>query len=421
MKKILCSCFLLLVVILATPIYAQDTLQVEGKIQQEELSLSSAYAYVWNVEEGIALYEKAAHERMYPASMTKIMTTLVALDELDDLDAVYTFTEDIFDGLAEEGASVAGYQVGDQATIKDLLYGIMLPSGADAARAIASLVAGSETAYAQKMNEKAQALGMNDTHFVNTSGLHDDDHYSTVYDVSLMLQAALKYEPFKEIFGAVNYHTSYADLTFSSTRLTSLAYAGISENFLTGSKTGFTLEGGLCLAASMEVNGAHYLTITGLASTDPTSGEHMADAKRIQTYLSDHYELANVFAKQTPMTKLAIRHGKQEEVDGMLQEDAQILMEKGEQPVSSFQPEENVAPIEQGAVIATLTITSPSLSLTHTYDVFATQAINRDWLSYLLHAWWFYVLCLLFLFLMLLFVIKQKKKKMRRNSRNKRK
>lgn len=401
MKKLLIIALSLWIALssLNTSIQAATNVQETTGIAQSALSLHSEYAYIWNVEEQMPLYEKASHERMYPASLTKVMTTLVALEEQPDLEEVILMSADIFEGLAEEGASVAGYQIGEEATVRDLLYGILLPSGADAARAIAKRVAGSEAAYAQKMNEKAQALGMKDTHFVNTSGLHDDQHYTTAYDLSLLLQAALKNETFQELFGAVSYQSELGNHTFYSTRLSGLANAGIQNDFLTGSKTGFTLEGGLCLAASMEVNGAHYLIITGNAGNDFASGEHIQDGYRIYQYLQAHYQLMQIHQKLESIRQVEVTYGKGDQVDGMYLVDASILVEKGKESevTIEFTPAQHVtAPISTYDVIGTERIVSPSLGITHTYEVYAMHAVERDMWAYLFHSWWFYaLLCLL--------------------------
>lgn len=380
-------------------------------IETASLSLTSEYAYIWNLDEELPIYEKSIHERMYPASLTKIMTTLVALESLDDLDEVISLRDETFLTLIEEGASVAGYQSGDQATVRDLLYGIMLPSGADAARAIAIRVAGSEEAYARKMNEKAVSLGMVDTQFVNTSGLHDDQHYTTAYDLSLLLKEALNNETFVEIFDAVQYHTELGDKIFYSTRLSSLAQAGLEEDILTGSKTGYTLEGGLCLAATMEVNNAHYMIITGNAGNEYGSGEHMSDAFTIHQYLAEHYEFIQISQADDILQAIPVRYGKQDTVDGVLSEDIGLLTEKGESlDFVMIEDEETVAPIEPQELIGHYQVTAQGTGITHIYEVYASSAVERDMLSYLFHSWWFYTVLMLPIIGIIMILCRKKQK-----------
>ena len=138
------------------------------------------------------LAEKGMDEKIYPASMTKVMTLLVAAENLPDLGATFPMTQAIIDPLYLAGASMAGYVNGETVTMRDLLYGAVVPSGAEATEALAQAVAGSEEAFVAMMNEKAAALGLTNTHFMNTSGLHDENHYSTVREIALILQAALE-------------------------------------------------------------------------------------------------------------------------------------------------------------------------------------------------------------------------------------
>ena len=120
---------------------------------------------------------------MYPASLTKVMTAVVVLDHADELDAVVEAPADMFPALWEQNASMAGLQPGESATVEDMLYGLMLPSGADCAIALARYVAGDVEAFVELMNRTAAALGMSGTHFTNPTGLHDADHYSTARDM----------------------------------------------------------------------------------------------------------------------------------------------------------------------------------------------------------------------------------------------
>lgn len=186
-KIIISICFMSFLMIQAPP-------QISAK--EEELQVESKYVTIYSLNEHSAIYEQKAHEQMYPASLTKIMTTLVALEHIDDLHKEIVLGKDIFEGLEKEGASVAGYNIDDKAQLIDLLYGTMLPSGADAARAVAKHVAGSEEGFVKLMNEKAAELKLEHTHFMNTTGLHHDNHYSTTADMAKILETALKNKTF---------------------------------------------------------------------------------------------------------------------------------------------------------------------------------------------------------------------------------
>lgn len=138
-------------------------------------------------------------ERIYPASMTKIMTALLTIENLPDLNETITVPEDIFEELTAQDASVAGFNPYEQPTVRDLLYGVLLPSGADACETLARAVGGSEEGFVAMMNQKAEELGLTNTHFENCTGLHNDNHYSTCRDIAVLMSECLKSDTFREI------------------------------------------------------------------------------------------------------------------------------------------------------------------------------------------------------------------------------
>ena len=155
------------------------------------LEINSEHAILYNMNEDMVLYEKDADTRTYIASLTKIMTTIVAIENIDNMNEYVTIPYEALDGLIEANASVAGFRLGQKVTYKDLLYGILLPSGADATKTVAYYIAGSEDNFVDLMNKKALDLGLTNTHFGTTSRLDTDNHYSTVGAMSIILQYAL--------------------------------------------------------------------------------------------------------------------------------------------------------------------------------------------------------------------------------------
>lgn len=402
MKRIWFIIAMMFVSMLYVPVHATDTIKEESFD-----TVQSEYVSIWNVEEEKVLYEKQAQKRMYPASLTKIMTTLVALEAMDDLHETITLNEAVFEGLEEANASVAGYRVGDQATLEDLLYGIMLPSGADAARAIAIHCYGSEAAFVNKMNEKAASLNLSETHFTNTTGLHDNDHYSSAADLSIILREALKNETFQTIFEAPQYETSDHTKVFYATRVSAISLAGINEDFLTGSKTGYTLEGGLCLASTMEANGAHYIVITGNAGNDYATLQHIQDAYTIYQTLSSQYQLTTLYSKMEVIQEVPVKYGNEDHVPVVAYIDIEALNKIGEELDLEFNIDDVIAGVKEGDELGELNIVSPSLEITHSYTLFANADVSRDWIAYLLHAWWFYVVILLGILWSILFMIRR--------------
>lgn len=242
---------------------------------------------------GAVLGEENADESIYPASLTKMMTVLLAAENFDDLDASVTLDEELFSPLWAANASMAGFEPGEVVTVRDLLYGAMLPSGAECCAAIAQALDGSEAAFADRMNRRARELGMENTHFVNATGLQDSDHRSTVRDLALLLDAALDNPTFREVFTAPRYSTSPTNLhpdgiTVYSSALSLFQDADLGRMTLLGGKTGFTDEAGLCLATLAEADGAEYILVTtGAPGQSHTDTAHARDAAAVYQRLSD--------------------------------------------------------------------------------------------------------------------------------------
>ena len=178
----------------------------EGSFNPEDVT--SQAGALFDLTDREVLYSKDAFEKLYPASITKVMTALIAI-KYDNLEDQVTVTEDAV--ITETGATLCGIQPGDTLTLEQLLYGLMLPSGNDAGAAIAIHMSGSIDAFADKMNEEAKRLGATDTHFMNPHGLHDEDHYTTAYDLYLIFNEALKYPEFRTVTGSTAYTANYTN------------------------------------------------------------------------------------------------------------------------------------------------------------------------------------------------------------------
>lgn len=242
---------------------------------------------------GGILGEQNAAESIYPASLTKMMTVLLAAENLTDLDAAVTLEDDLFGPLWSANASMAGFEPGETVTVRDFLYGALLPSGAECCAAIAVQLDSSETAFADRMNRRAEALGMENTHFVNATGLQDSEHVSTVGDLAVLLDAALDNPTFREVFTAPRYSTRPTNLhpdgiTVYSSAVSLLQDADLGRMTLLGGKTGFTDEAGLCLATLLESDGTEYILVTaGAPGQSHTDTAHARDAATVCQRLSD--------------------------------------------------------------------------------------------------------------------------------------
>ena len=213
--------------------------------------------------------ERNAHTRTYPASTTKIMTLLVAVENITDMNDTFTMTLDITDPLYLADASVAQFLNGEKVCMKDLLYGMILPSGADAAMGLAIKIAGSEEGFVKLMNQKVKELGLKNTNFTNVTGLHNVKNYSSAYDMAVILDAALQNDICKEVLSTYQYTTAKTPqnpngILLSST-LFSYMYGTEPETAtILGGKTGFVNESGYCIASygKANANDNEYIVIT---------------------------------------------------------------------------------------------------------------------------------------------------------------
>ncbi len=231
--------------------------------------IASKYCILVDLENNKVLAERNADKRMYPASMTKIMTLIVAVENMKSLDDTFTMTYEILNPLIDEDASIAGFEENETITIKDMLYGAILPSGADATVGLAEAIAGSETDFVRMMNEKVEEMGLKNTHFTNTSGLHDENHYSTVLDMAVILEYALQNNLCREILSTYQYTTTKTKehpkgILLEST-LFSRMYGNEVENVtIEGGKTGFTSEAQHCMASFAIKNNKEYIAVTAM-------------------------------------------------------------------------------------------------------------------------------------------------------------
>lgn len=255
-------------------------------------SVYEPYFILVNADNPTAAYngvEKEADRQVFPASTTKILSCIVALENgnLDDMVTVSAKAVDF-----GRGNSLMGLEEGDTFSLRDLLYGMMLPSGNDAAIAIAEHIAGSTEAFADKMNEKAQALGMTHSHFVTVHGKQNDNHYTTVRDMALLTAYALKNETFREIVSAKTYSTVSGPRTIellNSNRLlvdtpateTLPDPASCLYEYAIGVKTGDTAKAGKCLIAAAERDGITLIAVLyGGTLNDPDYNDGWSDQRR---------------------------------------------------------------------------------------------------------------------------------------------
>lgn len=223
-------------------------------------------------DSGMVLYEKNADERRYPASTTKIMTALLVLENIADLNETVTAQASDFETL-EADSSSAGIKEGETVTVEDLLYGLMLPSGNEAAYMLARHVAGSYEAFVDMMNKRAEELGCTGTHFVNPCGLHDDNHYTTARDLYKIAYAAMQDETFADIADTVQWNMSKTNMqeerkVLTTNQLIFSSYQPWAYAYCKGIKTGNTSQAGNCFVGYAEYGDAKlYSVVMGCDSS----------------------------------------------------------------------------------------------------------------------------------------------------------
>lgn len=288
-----------------TYIYAEEiTLNETSTTSDRIFDITSKNVILYNLDDKNVIYEKDSNEKVEIASLTKIMTTLVAIENISNLDKDVVITSEVFRGI--EDYSQAGLSIGDKVTFKDLLYGIMLPSGADCVRAVILNMGKSNDEFVKLMNDKAKEIGLKNTNFDNAIGMDSDDNYSTAGDIAKLLIYALDNETFKTIYTTKSYTISSINLKLNST-LVSYANRLDTSNIL-GAKSGFTDGAGLCLSSIAKFNDISYLLVVLGADTSSKSNA-VKDSLEIYDYYAKNYGYIKVLKKDQVLKKIDVKWG----------------------------------------------------------------------------------------------------------------
>lgn len=356
---------LLTALLLCTPAAALE------QPSEEELSIGAPAAILIERETGTVLYEKNADERLSPASVTKIMTLLLIFEQLDSgrlsTDAVVTASTN----ACAMGGSQIWLREGEQMTVDEMIKCIAVSSANDCAVAMAEHICGSEAAFTKRMNERAQALGMENTHFLNSTGLTDDPaHYTTARDIAVMSRALLAYPRIRD------YTTIWMDTVrggkfgLSNTNKLVRFYQGT-----TGLKTGYTSAAGHCLAASAKRDGIELIAVVLHCAS---SADRFSSAKALLDYGFANYALVSAEMPE-PLQPVPVTLGQKATVQPELQQAAPILIEKGLQAAVTRTvtlAERVEAPVAAGQQLGTLTISANGETLAE-IPIIAPEAIER--------------------------------------------
>lgn len=342
MKKVICFFICVCFMMQSVVVFAEGN---------TDLGLNAKSAILMEESTGNILYESNPDERLPIASVTKVMTMLLIMEAVDSekisLDDMVTVSENAM----SYGGSTMFLETGEQLTVNDMLKGIAVASANDGCVAMAEHLAGSESAFVDMMNEKAKELGMENTHFMNTNGLDEDDHYSSARDVAIMSRELMKHET---IF---NYTSIWMDtlrggkFQLANTNKLIRFYDGAN-----GLKTGSTSKALCCLSAAAKRNDMQLIAVVLGA---PTSAERFASAKSLLDYGFANYAVNTQITAGDEVQKIAVEKGVDKEVGVVADDSCSTLVKKGQEDniTKEIKIDETItAPIEAGQKIGTMTI-----------------------------------------------------------------
>ena len=366
----------------------------------EEPDLQCRNAVLLDANYGEILYEKKAHDKAYPASITKVMTALLTMEAIESgkltADTMVTASESAVSGMPSNG-STANIKVGESLSVKELLYCLLLPSANEAANILAETVDGDIPTFVDHMNRKAGELGCQGTHFANPHGLHNDDHYTTAYDIALFMKAALEYDLFREIIGTPSHTIPATNLSgerlYYNTNglISNLHYAGYVYDKCIGGKTGSTDEAGRCLVSAAE--DGEELLISVILGSGPIDingtlkqGQFTESTKLLKWGFSN-FERVTITQGSDPVDKVAVTLSReayevlvkpQGSITRTLPKDLDLDLIETE--INLFSPTVE-APVEEGQVLGTMKLSYEG-EVYGTLDLVAVNSVARSELLY---------------------------------------
>ena len=332
----------------------------------DELNLNSEAAILVEVSTGRILYEKNSTKQMYPASTTKVLTAILVIENCE-LDEIVTVRESSLSNIPS-GYVTCNLQVGEQLSVKDLLYALMIPSANDAAYVLAEYVAGSVEEFSVMMNDKARQLGCKTTHFVNPNGIHEDSHYSSAYDLYLIADYAMKNEFFRTLVATTEYTLPATEKYPNEDRVLETTNELLNENSkkyfyknAIGIKTGYTSKAGNCLIGGASRDGLEFIAVVlNGGTTNEGLNSRYVDSKKLFEYAYDNFTLTKIIEKGSVVQTLEIENGTKESkhLDLVIDETITVVNNKSID-MNSVIPEITLrevleAPIAAGETIGTI-------------------------------------------------------------------
>lgn len=331
-----------------------------------EVNLNSEAAILVEISTGRIIYEKNSTKKLYPASTTKILTAILVIENCN-LNDLVTVRQSALDNIPT-GYVTCNLQVGEELSVKDLLYALMIPSANDAAYVLAEHVAGSVDNFSVMMNDKAREIGCKTTHFVNPNGIHDDSHYSTAYDLYLLANYAMKNETFRNLVAATEYTLPATEKYPNEDRILKTTNELLNKNSRNyyyknaiGIKTGYTSKAGNCLVAASSRDGLEFIAVVlNGGTTEDGLNSRYVDSKKLFEYAYDNFTLTKIIEKGSVVQTLEVEKGTKETkfLDLVIDETITVVNNKSID-MNSVIPEITLkeiieAPISAGDTIGTI-------------------------------------------------------------------
>ncbi len=373
----------------------------EEEIEQPDLdpqiTLNAKASICVNAQTGQIIHSNNAEEKMYPASTTKVMTALLTLEHCKDLQEKVTMEESDFVDV-NNGASTAGFVEGERVTIEDLLYGLLLPSGNEAANALARTVGGSIEGFADMMNAKAKELGCVNSHFINPNGLHNDDHYTCAYDLYLIAQAAMQYEEFQTIVNTAQHKIDATNkneerIILTTNELIKSRYSPLYYDNCYGIKTGHTTPAGYCLVSYAKNSSgslSYYSVVLGCDYDDALyTAKSFTDTKELFQWAFEKFTMQTATTAGTAVTECKVRLGKDKDsVTLVTDEDVSVLLPTDADPAQDLKVKIKTkdsydAPIAKGDKLGTVSYYYHGTKLAKA-DLVALTDVERSQVLYYL-------------------------------------
>ena len=358
MKKILISLLFLFPII----VYAD-----------EDLAPNATSAIMLEASTGEILFQKNKDEKLPPASMTKMMSMLLIIEEIEKGNLKWDEVITASSNAASMGGSQIFLEAGEKMTVEEMLKGISIASGNDATVAMAERISGSEESFVKKMNDKAKELGLKNTHFSNSTGLTIDNHYSSAYDMAMIAKELVKHEKILEFTGTYeDYLRKNTESPFwlvNTNRLVRF-YDGVD-----GLKTGFTKEAGYCLTSTAKRDGLRLITVV---MNEETSEKRSADTSRMLDYGFNTYMVENIIDDNSEIGKKEVELGKVKETKIVPKDSITILSKKSDKKRNiTYEVKVGtiVAPVKKGDVVGKISIIENNKVIS---EVEATVSENID-------------------------------------------